>query len=87
MGPVNSRQRSDGTRHAARLSCVAVSFCGHSLNQATWGTIAMSLIPIMNKMNAAPVTADLELKGVSELRIRVRCVLYNVQEPVRGFPH
>lgn len=45
----------------------------------------MFLIPIMNRMNAAALTADLELTGVSKIEIRVRCVLRSVQGPRRGF--
>lgn len=91
----------DGLRHGvtdewtylSEIKCAEVDFTrigalrliAYDKNQAQWGTIAMFLIPIMNKMNAAALTADLELTGVNKLAIRVRCVLRNVQGPRRGF--
>lgn len=43
--------------------------------------------PIASKMNRTLMSTDLDLRGISKLVARVRCVLRNRQSPKRGFSH
>lgn len=49
--------------------------------------MGMFLVPIMENMNAAALTTDLDFQGVSKVVIRVRCVLRNMQARAAALRH
>jgi hypothetical protein len=96
-GPVSLEGLRSGTTDewlfVSEIKCAELPFTrikslrliAHVTDRSRLGAMGMFLIPIMEKVNRTLLTTDLDLRGISKLIVRIRCVLRNVQSPRRGF--
>jgi hypothetical protein len=96
-GPVRFEGLRSGTidewLFVSEIKCAELPFTriksmrliAHVTDRSTLGAMGMFLIPIIDKLNRTLLPTDLDLVGISKLRVRIRCVLRNAQSPRRGF--